>query len=104
MDGCGRHPPLCLFDRDLRWSYYGEKAIEYIAGAKAKLPYKWLYVVFTLIGARLDLVAVWSYADTANGLMAIPNLVGLLGLSGAVAAYTKKYMQEKRDGLQKRYK
>ncbi len=95
---------LFAYSTVIAWSYYGEKGIEYIAGVKAKVPYKWLYVFFTLIGARLDLVAVWSFADIANGLMAVPNLVGLLGLSGVVAAYTKKYMKEKREGLQKRFK
>ncbi|MCB2231480.1 sodium:alanine symporter family protein [bacterium] len=90
---------LFAFSTVIAWSYYGEKGIEYIAGDKAKLPYKWLYIVFTLLGSWLDLEAVWAYADTANGLMAVPNLVALVGLSGAVVVVTRKYMKEKADGL-----
>lgn len=90
---------LFAFSTVIAWSYYGEKGIEYIAGDKAKLPYKWLYIVFTLLGSWLDLEAVWAYADTANGLMAVPNLVALVGLSGAVVAVTRKYMKEKAAGL-----
>jgi AGCS family alanine or glycine:cation symporter len=90
---------LFAFSTVIAWSYYGEKGIEYVAGKRAKLPYKWLYVIFTLLGARFDLQAVWAYADTANGLMAVPNLIALVALSGAVVAVTKKYMDEKRRGL-----
>lgn len=90
---------LFAFSTVIAWSYYGEKGIEYIAGDKAKLPYKWLYIVFTLLGSWLDLEAVWAYADTANGLMAVPNLVALVGLSGAVVMVTRKYMKEKAAGL-----
>jgi len=95
---------LFSYSTVVSWSYYGEKGIEYIAGAWAKLPYKWLFVIFTLLGARLDLQAVWAYADTANGLMAVPNLFALVGLSGVVVAMTKKYMDEKRRGLHKPFK
>jgi AGCS family alanine or glycine:cation symporter len=90
---------LFAYSTMISWSYYGEKGIEYIAGKKAKVPYKWVFIFFTLIGARLDLVAVWSFADIANGLMAAPNLVALIGLSGTMAAVTKKYFTEKAQGL-----
>lgn len=92
---------LFAYSTVVGWSYYGEKGIEYVAGKKAKVPYKWIYIIFTLLGARLDLVAVWSFADIANALMAIPNLVALIGLSGVMAAMTKKYMKEKKQGLHK---
>ena len=92
---------LFAFSTVVAWSYYGEKGIEYLGGKKAKLPYKWVYVIFTLLGARFDLKAVWSYADTANGLMAVPNLIALVALSGAVVVMTKKYMREKAEGLHK---
>ncbi|MDH4158306.1 MAG: sodium:alanine symporter family protein [candidate division Zixibacteria bacterium] len=95
---------LFAYSTILSWSYYGEKGIEYLVGAAAKLPYKWVFLFFTLIGARLDLVAVWSFADIANGLMAVPNLVALIALSGAIAALTKKYMDEKSRGLHKPYR
>lgn len=94
---------LFAFSTVIAWSYYGEKGIEYIAGSKSKLPYKWVYVIFTLLGARFDLQAVWSYADTANGMMAIPNLVALLALSGGVVGITKKYMSERTQGMHPPY-
>ncbi|MFH2048380.1 MAG: sodium:alanine symporter family protein [bacterium] len=95
---------LFAYSTVIAWSYYGEKGIEYVAGKKAKLPYKWVFIIFTLLGARLDLVAVWSFADIANALMAIPNLIALLSLSGVIVAMTKKYMDEKKQGLHKRFK
>lgn len=95
---------LFAFSTVVAWLYYGEKGIEYLGGKKAKLPYKWLYIIFTLLGARFDLKAVWSYADTANGLMAVPNLIALVALSGAVVAMTRKYMREKAQGLHKPFK
>ncbi len=95
---------LFSYSTVISWSYYGEKGIEYIAGARAKLPYKWVFIFFTLIGARLDLVAVWSFADIANGLMAAPNLVALVGLSGAVVLITRKYLHEKAQGLHRPFR
>lgn len=90
---------LFAYSTVISWSYYGEKGIEYIAGASAKKPYKWVFIIFTLIGARLDLVAVWSFADIANGLMAVPNLIGLIAMAGVVSRYTNKYFDEKKRGL-----
>ncbi|MFH1688358.1 MAG: sodium:alanine symporter family protein [bacterium] len=95
---------LFSYSTVLAWSYYGEKGIEYILGSAAKVPYKIVYVIFTLLGARLDLVAVWSYADIANGMMAVPNLFALLGLSGVIVTMTKKYMTEKAEGKHLPYK
>lgn len=95
---------LFAFSTVIAWSYYGEKGIEYIAGKNFKLPYKWLYIVFTLLGARFDLTAVWAYADTANGMMAIPNLIALIALSGILVKMTKKYMDEKASGQHQPYK
>jgi len=88
----------------IAWSYYGEKGVEYMAGRRAKVPYKWLYIVFTLMGAVFDLDAVWGYADTANGVMSVPNLIALVALSGVVVKMTRKYMDEKKGGLQKRFR
>ncbi len=95
---------LFAFSTVIAWSYYGEKGFEYIFGKKPKIVYKWLFVIFTLLGARLDLKAVWGYADTANGLMAVPNLIALIALSGVIVRATKKYMDEKARGLQLPYK
>jgi len=95
---------LFAFSTVIAWSYYGEKGFEYLFGKKPKIAYKWLFVVFTLMGARLDLQAVWGYADTANGLMAVPNLIALIFLSGVIVKATKKYMDEKHQGLQLPFK
>ncbi len=89
---------LFAFSTVIAWSYYGEKGIEYIAGRKAKLPYKWVYIMFTLMGAAFDLETVWGYADTANGVMSVPNLIALVALSGVVVGVTRKYMHEKMGG------
>ena len=75
----------------LGWSYYGEKSLEYLLGESSVKPYRWLFCVFVALGAVLDLKLVWSFADIMNGLMAVPNLIGLLGLSGVVVAETQRY-------------
>ena len=78
----------------LGWCYYGEKSMEYLLGEKSVKPYRvvFLAAVFTGAVARLDLV--WNFADIMNGLMAFPNLVGLVLLGGVVAAETKKYFSK----------
>lgn len=75
----------------LGWSYYGEKSLEYLFGMAAIRPYRWIFCVFVALGAVLDLKLVWAISDVMNGLMAVPNLIGLLGLSGVVVAETRKY-------------
>jgi AGCS family alanine or glycine:cation symporter len=69
----------------LGWSYYGETAISYLFGTRAILPYRLLWLVAAYLGAVGSLHVVWDVADTLNGLMALPNLVALLVLSGTVA-------------------
>jgi len=76
----------------LGWSYYGEKAIEYIFNEKAVIPYRVLFTALVFVGAVVKLDLVWTFADVMNGLMAFPNLVGLLGLSRIVAEETRKYL------------
>jgi AGCS family alanine or glycine:cation symporter len=90
---------LFAYSTIISWSYYGEKGIEYILGRPAVLPYKWIYLIFLPIGATLKLDIVWGFADIANGLMALPNLVALLALSGVVGAAVKKYFNERRRGM-----
>jgi len=90
---------LFAFSTVLSWSYYGEKGTEYMFGASAKPTYRIVFVLFTFIGANLDLQAVWSFADIANALQAIPNLIGLIVLSGVVAKYTSNYFTDKKNGL-----
>jgi AGCS family alanine or glycine:cation symporter len=74
------------------WAYYGEKCIEYLLGVKALLPYRLLFAVLVMVGATIKLELVWNFADVMNGLMAIPNLIGLLGLSGVVVAETNRFL------------
>jgi len=69
---------LFAFSTLLGWSYYGETGIVYLLGAKAAMPYRLAWLVFAYLGATGSLHLVWDIADTLNGLMAIPNLVGLL--------------------------
>jgi len=78
----------------LGWGYYGEKAIEYIFGVKAIIPYRVLWVIAVMIGATVKVGFVWAFADITNGLMAIPNLIGLIGLSGVIASETRKYLNK----------
>jgi len=66
------------------WSYYGEECIEYIFGLKARAPYRVIFCMAIALGAFLKVDFVWNFSDTMNGAMAIPNLIGLLGLSGVV--------------------
>ncbi len=89
------------FSTILTWSYYGEKGIEYLGGEKAKLPYKLVFLTATLLGATVNLQLVWDFADVANALMALPNIIGLMALSGVVAVMGKKYFRELREGLHK---
>ena len=80
----------------LGWSYYGEKSVEYLFGVKIITPYRICWVVFVFVGACVKLELVWNFADIMNGLMAIPNLIALIGLSGVVALETKSYFERQR--------
>lgn len=76
----------------LGWSYYGERAMEYLFGKKAIKPYRIAWVAFVMVGSVAQLKIVWDFADAANALMAIPNLIALLLLSGVVVSETKRYL------------
>jgi AGCS family alanine or glycine:cation symporter len=80
------------FSTILGWSYYGERAIEYLLGKKALIPYKVLFVAVCVVGPVLSLGLVWDIADILNGLMAIPNLVAILLLNAEIAKDTKYYL------------
>ncbi len=80
----------------LGWSYYGEKAMEYLVGQKSRFFYRSVYVIAVFIGSIINLSIIWNIADTLNALMAIPNLISLLLLSGVMARETKKYLWENR--------
>ncbi len=76
----------------LGWSYYGEKSIEYLLGYKAVMPYRIVFCMMVFVGAVISKVElVWTFADIMNGLMALPNLIGLLALSGVIVSETRQY-------------
>lgn len=81
------------FSTILGWCYYGEKGLEYLLGTKSNIPYRCIYVIVAFLGTVLSLDIVWNIADALNALMAIPNLVAVLLLSGVIAAETKKYLE-----------
>jgi AGCS family alanine or glycine:cation symporter len=77
------------FTTILGWSYYGERSAQYLLGTRVVMPYRYLWVVFVFVGSVLELKTVWTIADILNALMALPNLVALLALSGTVFALTR---------------
>ncbi len=81
-----------VFSTILGWSYYGEKAAEYLLGSKVILPYRVLWVIMVMVGSVLSLPVVWSFADITNALMAIPNLVSIILLSGIIVKETKTFL------------
>lgn len=81
-----------VFSTILGWSYYAEKAIEYLFGKVAILPYRLLYIATVYIGSVFSLGVVWDFSDVANGLMAIPNLISLILLSKVIVGETRKYL------------
>jgi AGCS family alanine or glycine:cation symporter len=81
-----------VFSTILGWSYYGEKAAEYLFGSKVIVPYRWLWVVAVMLGSLLSLPMVWSLADIANGMMAIPNLISLIVLHRVIVTETKQHL------------
>ncbi len=87
---------MFAFSTILGWSYYGEKSIEYLLGERSKLPYRILFVIATFFGAIYSLDFVWTLSDLMNGLMALPNLIGLLLLSGVIVAETKAYIARRK--------
>ncbi|MDX1583797.1 MAG: sodium:alanine symporter family protein [Thermoanaerobaculia bacterium] len=87
---------LFSFSTILGWSYYGEKCCEYLLGVRSILPYRILFVIATFVGSTVTLNFVWGISDVMNGLMAIPNLIGLLLLSGIIVRETRSYLQRER--------
>lgn len=97
---------LFAFTTIIGWNYYGERCWEYLFGTKTIKLYRIGYIVILASAVFLKLEAIWSLADIVNGLMAIPNLIALLGLSGVITAETKKYFNHLaiRDAKLKAYK
>ncbi|MDO5127582.1 MAG: sodium:alanine symporter family protein [Eubacteriales bacterium] len=95
---------MCLiffaFTTILGWNYYSEKCLEYLTGNKTTvLVYRWLYIFAVFIGPYFTITQVWTIADIFNVLMAVPNLIALLALSGVTAIETKKFF--KKDNIYK---
>lgn len=86
---------LFAFSTTLGWSFYGTKALEYLLGTKATIVYKIIFVLFIIVGCTMKLGLAWDISDTFNGLMALPNLIGVLSLSGIVVAITKNYIHRR---------
>jgi len=90
---------LCLiffaFTTILGWDYYSERCLEYLCHGNQKVVhvYRWIYILAVLIGPFMTISAVWTIADIFNGLMALPNLVALIALSGVIVAETKSYFE-----------
>lgn len=80
------------FSTILGWCYYGERAVEYLRGRRWVILYRVLYILAVFIGSVVNLNVVWNLADCMNALMAIPNLVSLLALSGVLVHETRKYL------------
>lgn len=84
---------LFAYTTVIAWAYYGEKCAEYLFGAKSVIWYRILYTALVIPGALFALDLVWSFANIMNALMVIPNLVGILALSGVIQKETKEFLQ-----------
>ncbi|MBW2713471.1 MAG: alanine:cation symporter family protein, partial [Deltaproteobacteria bacterium] len=83
---------LFAFSTLVSWSYYGDRAMDYLFGPRAVLPYRIVYVCMILLGSVVTLDTVINFCDAMNGLMALPNLVALLVLSPVLVQLTRDYM------------
>ena len=84
------------FSTILGWGYYGERAMEYLKGKRWTHAYRMLYIVAVFVGSVANLTIVWNIADCMNALMAIPNLLSLIGLNGIIVHETRKYLWRNR--------
>jgi alanine or glycine:cation symporter, AGCS family len=91
---------LFAFSTVIAWAYYGEKCSEYLFGEKAVIYYRVLFSLIIIPGAALELDLVWAFADIANGLMAIPNLIALICLSRVLSQETRSFIEQ--IGIEKR--
>ena len=98
---------LCLvffaFTTILGWNYYGERCIEYLFNRNKSVVkgYRWLYILAVFIGPYMTVAAVWNIADIFNALMAFPNLIAILALSGVVVRETKDYFARQKKQIKK---
>jgi len=84
---------MFAFSTILGWSYYGERNIERLFGVRAVMPFRVVFSLVVFVGCTTELGVVWSFSDVMNGLMALPNLIGLLVLSGLIARETRYYLK-----------
>lgn len=84
------------FSTILGWTYYSQKAVEYLGGRKIMLAYRVVWIIMIYIGSVINLSLVWSFADIVNAFMAIPNLISLILLSGIIVKETRKYLWNNR--------
>lgn len=89
------------FTTIIGWNYYGERCIEYLVGVKAIKPYKIIFIVLVAIGSFLPLGLILGIADIVNGLMAIPNLIGLIGLREVIVSETNIYLEKLKEKKEK---
>lgn len=87
---------LFAFSTILGWEYYGETSARYLLGAGIGKPYKLVYIIMIFVGCVMKLDLAWTVANILNALMAIPNLIGLIGLSGVVVALEKDFFADDR--------
>ena len=90
---------LFAYSTVLGWAYYGEKCAEYLFGIRVLLPYRVLWIVAVFLGTVAKMPMVWDLADVLNGLMAVPNLIGLLALSGVIVKETEDFKTLRRKEL-----
>lgn len=90
---------LFAYSTVLGWSHYGTTACRYLFGEKAVIPYRVLFVVIVMLGSLMKAQLAWDISDTFNGLMMLPNLIGVLVLSPVVAKCTKNYVNRKLRGM-----
>jgi len=86
---------LFAISTSISWSYYGDRCAEYLFGKNAIIPYRWIYVIALFIGAVVELELVWNFSDITLGMMALPNLIAIIALSGVVVSLTKDYFSRK---------
>jgi AGCS family alanine or glycine:cation symporter len=78
----------------LTWCYYGDRSVEYLWGTRFVTPYRVIFTLIIILGAVVSIELVWSFADIANILIAIPNLISLLLLSGMVKRLNSEYWKQ----------
>ncbi len=89
---------LFAYSTVLGWSHYGATACRYLLGDKSILPYRIIFVVIVFLGSLMKAQLAWDISDTFNGLMMLPNLIGVLALSPLVMKCTKNYVDRKLHG------